>query len=343
MNGRSVWIASTVLGLLTALSGPARADWFQIEVVVFAQSTATGTEAWDPAPILAYPPDVQALRYGPPLRDLPSDETPELRTIEILWGPPRHAALSEHFQQLEGELFLRDALEAWLGPDDLQPQEAPQDSAEEAFEAAPATAPDVPAALPVLPVERAYTALPPDQRQLRSEAQRLERSGRYRLLWHEAWRQYLPDNGRSRPLLVRGGALLPDGLQHELQGSLRVYRSRFLHVETDLWLLRPTSPALASLTRPPAAPTGLDPAIAEQMQGVFANGVLADDATLRWPPDLGANDASMPLSAVEIHTLREQRRARSEELHYLDHPRLGALVLIRPYRFAPWRPRDSAQ
>jgi hypothetical protein len=31
-----------------------------------------------------------------------------------------------------------------------------------------------------------------------------------------------------------------------------------------------------------------------------------------------------------LYVLREQRRMRSGELHYEDHPRLGVLVLVTP-------------
>ena len=36
--------------------------------------------------------------------------------------------------------------------------------------------------------------------------------------------------------------------------------------------------------------------------------------------------------------MRQQRRMRSSELHYLDHPRLGVVISLSPYEFSPFLP-----
>ena len=42
-----------------------------------------------------------------------------------------------------------------------------------------------------------------------------------------------------------------------------------------------------------------------------------------------------------ITTMRESRRMRSNELHYLDHPYLGLLILVTPLEEAHTDKQDS--
>ncbi len=56
----------------------------------------------------------------------------------------------------------------------------------------------------------------------------------YQLLWHQAWQQPLVDEPDAPWIHIAGGEEV-DG-HFELEGSLRVHLSRFLHVTADLWL-----------------------------------------------------------------------------------------------------------
>lgn len=96
-----------------------------------------------------------------------------------------------------------------------------------------------------------------------------------------------------------------------LDGTLRVHRARYLHVEADLLYYRPldgdTSVAPASGDAPDAAPMldSPDTALIEHL--------LAEDDV-----------------APRLFRLTESRRMRSRELHYLDHPLFGMLVEVWP-------------
>jgi hypothetical protein len=79
----------------------------------------------------------------------------------------------------------------------------------------------------------------------------------------------------------------------ELEGTIKVILSRYLHVETDI-VLRPQSK--------------------EQPEDIFSLEVL--------------EEAEQPI-VFRLHQTR--RRMRSRELHYLDNPVIGMLVLITPY------------
>ncbi|MFM7272494.1 MAG: CsiV family protein, partial [Gammaproteobacteria bacterium] len=86
-------------------------------------------------------------------------------------------------------------------------------------------------------------------------ADRIGNSREYRLLGHYAWRQPLPAPGQAEHLLVTGGAASGD--HFELEGYITLSRSRFLHVDTTLWLnelLPPGSPAPEGSVELPALP-----------------------------------------------------------------------------------------
>ncbi len=126
----------------------------------------------------------------------------------------------------------------------------------------------------------AIAAVPREQLAYGAIVNRLKRSGRYRPLVHLGWRQ--PGLAKTEALPVRiagSSSAAPDASR--VRGTLRLYRSRYLHLEADLVYTRPSAELLAASSR-------------------FA--------------------------------LRESRRMRSGELHYLDHPLFGILVRATPYQ-----------
>jgi len=119
-----------------------------------------------------------------------------------------------------------------------------------------------------------------------------------------------------------------------------------LHIETDLWLNTFTSniglleTPWQLLPRRPSAqkhPTdwqekntepGFDPLSESQAQSLKSNR-LTDSAQI-------SEDALVELfgnqfSVERTVALRQKRRMRSNELHYLDHPLMGLLVKVTPY------------
>ena len=146
-----------------------------------------------------------------------------------------------------------------------------------------------------------------DRFQLRREANRIESHGLGRILFHGRWLQAVPPREAPDPILVSGGNRLAAAppLQ-ELVGSVGVTLGRYLHFKADLFF---HSPGLG------LAPTG---AIMD----------AGGQSLLLGEPDVGAD----PLTGGYMQ-LSESRRMRSEELHYLDHPKLGLVVRIDPVTF----------
>lgn len=139
---------------------------------------------------------------------------------------------------------------------------------------------------------------------LSPHANRLARGGAHRILLHGAWQQPVPARDAPEPILLLAGAPLPADLYGPpvlpLQGTVSVTLGRFLHVAARLWLHEPAA-------------------------------TLAPEALLR--PFSGHGELAGRLAqALEprYFELDESRRLRSEELHYLDHPRFGVLVQVLP-------------
>ena len=148
----------------------------------------------------------------------------------------------------------------------------------------------------------AYGALPASERQLNGPARSIRRSSLYELLLHQSWQQ--PIDATPTPILIQGGKQFGD--RFELEGTLSLRRQRFLHVDADVWLTEFVPVRGVPSSNSPSALKAEFPELfqaAERGRG-FAPG-------------------------SRFH-LTEKRRLRSGELHYLDHPALGVLLLITP-------------
>jgi hypothetical protein len=143
---------------------------------------------------------------------------------------------------------------------------------------------------------RAFTELGKETRNLDGIARSIRRSSGYRLLRHLAWRQPMTDEADALPVMMQLGEEL-DG-KFEIEGTLSFYRSRYLHVTTDLWFTR-------RLVADESLPL-IDQANIEE---------LLDKPT--------PTTVSVPL--------RHSRRMRSATLHFIDHPQFGMLIKIDRY------------
>lgn len=174
----------------------------------------------------------------------------------------------------------------------------------------------------------ALQPLPREDYRLDAIAGALARSAQYRPLLHFAWRQPgwerdaalpvrvnipfsadLPVYPESHPLRSPGAVTSPSGPASEtsyraemqlLEGTLMVYRSRYLHLMADL-----------------VYQERLGPSADNSLNGV---------------------DAGIVYQPIR---LQQSRRMRSNELHYLDHPRLGVIARITPVEAEPEADADQ--
>jgi hypothetical protein len=146
-----------------------------------------------------------------------------------------------------------------------------------------------------------YRWLPESSFTLGKEATALSRRGGFRVLMHGRWLQPVPARGAPEPVYIQVGPRQGD--VHALEGTLEVVLGRYLHFRADLYFHTPLlGRAPVDFPRPPS------------------------ESGTTSPP--GVTEAALEPAGVVL--LRESRRLRSGELHYLDHPKLGVLVRVEP-------------
>ncbi|MDP6190582.1 MAG: CsiV family protein, partial [Gammaproteobacteria bacterium] len=142
---------------------------------------------------------------------------------------------------------------------------------------------------------QAYTRLPESNHRLIGIKRHLQSSAEYKILFHEAWPLGI---GKQKPVIwirVNGGT--EHYGHHQLEGAIGVSMGRFLHLHTQLHLNR-----------------------------FVTNSTSADN--------IASAFISFPYQQAQVSqrfSMQQQRKMRSKELHYLDHPKLILLVRFDPY------------
>lgn len=182
------------------------------------------------------------------------------------------------------------------------------------------------------PAQEAFILLPESEQSLARHATALRRDSRFEVLFHEAWRQPITSLRNAPAILIRGGANF-DG-HTELEGSITLSLTRLLQINTHLWLTQfapndglpvdwPTLP------QPPAHPQSekLEQSLTDNTDNTghsaYSPAQFAEDSLIA-----GLADEFVPTRIVQ---LQEERKMRSKELHYIDHPLIGLIILITPH------------
>jgi len=160
---------------------------------------------------------------------------------------------------------------------------------------------------------------------LASAAARLERSGRYRVLVAAGWYEAFPPDYEGTPLRIETGDWIEGARTREVEGHITIDRQRYLHVNVDLnhWQLAEDAPALpadAATGTPQETPSPTD---APGTQDRAAAATTGESAAEQLP--VLAEPAPLEL----LTWIRETRRMRSEEIHFLDSPTIGVLVFFK--------------
>lgn len=157
----------------------------------------------------------------------------------------------------------------------------------------------------------------------------LQLSSRYRILTQQSWIQDLKPRRNAPAILIRGGREY--GEHYELEGYIRIALERYLYAQPMLWLSRfgersgnyylPRHP----YRQPPEQDSGF-------IDESFENSAEYAEF-LRQNPQLQDADPanSIPAGAEPVErivVMDQERRMRSEELHYIDHPLFGLLIMI---------------
>jgi hypothetical protein len=113
----------------------------------------------------------------------------------------------------------------------------------------------------------------------------------YRILFHQAWSQKTVDSKKAPTAFIENDRVAGVNGTHIL-GTVRLYKTRFAHVEIDLEFEK-------------GIPTRVREAFAANQQ------VALEDLPNHWR-----------------FTLKEARKIKEGQLHYIDHPLFGVLVQV---------------
>ncbi|MCH8552889.1 MAG: peptidoglycan binding protein CsiV [Natronospirillum sp.] len=164
-------------------------------------------------------------------------------------------------------------------------------------------------------IEESLIILPRPLLQFTDEARRVNESRGRRVLLHTGWN--MPVSAEANRDIIRLHAGRRFDEHYELDGTIAIHVGRFLHVETDLYQ---TQYELNQEPLPLISRDGLPTSL--MADGEFSPPMRSGGSTFRTGPRF------VPVEAAHF---AEQRRMRSNELHYIDHPRLGMLIQFTPY------------
>lgn len=148
---------------------------------------------------------------------------------------------------------------------------------------------------------------------LTAAAAAMRKAGGYRILKHIAWRQPSYGERSTRPIRIEAGTSIPAA-----------------------WVAAPAR-EIEDWRAAPTAATVPERLSRRQLEGSARVHVgkylhLNLDLLLHRPREAGNYDGVTTIDQPRLETvrIRNHRRMRSKEIHYLDHPLVGALVIAHP-------------
>jgi hypothetical protein len=261
--------------------------WFKVELLVFANETtaqpegASIAEQWEATPTLIYP---LASRF------LVDSE----RVAENATEFDGESLVDEYGRQIITILAAGEATDTAV-PDPTPPAVVPVPPTPVYQGGAPADAAPArlaPVTVKPLALPRPFVLLPGNYQEFRGKAALMQRGGRYTVLFHETWVQPVTAEKRSLPIVLdRSG----DTQQwSRLQGTINLYLSRYLHVQTNLWL-NTAGEYLAGTWHMPAPPLGPPSLIIEEQEMVDIAAAVGELPAAAVP---GAEDAADELEVT---------------------------------------------
>lgn len=184
----------------------------------------------------------------------------------------------------------------------------------------------------LMPIYPAFTDLGIKKSKLSFAKNRLKRNGQFKILSHSRWVQPLTDRKNSLPLLFQAGNLYND--QYELEGTVLMSVNRYIHIDSNLWLSSFTKNQtlldtwwLANDNEQSLAP------VLGQSQLTKSNQCTKYfDSNIQKNKIANNQEQSIDYIITQIAQMKQSRRMRSNEIHYLDHPLFGLIVTVKPYK-----------
>ena len=219
--------------------------------------------------------------------------------------------------------------------------------------------------------EQPYQILDKKLRNLNDTAKALNRR-KYKVRFHQAWRFQIDAKEQSPWVLIKTKPEVAN--RQAIEGSLRFYKSRYLHFESDLWRINFSTAENTKITLPEIPrkklnndeksllkvirfskklktltddlPKLTDFSVSEPddnykgIEDALAGYDLSDIAPLLDSPRDTTSELTKAVSIQgypisEIWPIKQSKRLQEDEVYYIDHPFMGALVTIKSFEPVP--------
>ncbi len=191
-------------------------DWYQVELIIFERIEQAGQdpELWPKNISLSYPADLGFIIDENETKDDSSeDNNPDNSTATLAEDSDIPEKVNDNSELLE--TLKRTDITDPLNKKYLELVEQSELDR-------------------ITPKEKPFILLEDEISQLKHEAHILGRDRAMRILLHKTWRQPMADKSQAPSIVITGGDRFDN--HYELEGSIKLFVSRYLHLHTDLWL-----------------------------------------------------------------------------------------------------------
>lgn len=306
-------------------------NWYQVEVILFTQNGNTGGEAPPEDYDLSFPENW--LELIDPNMPLEQDGFPLAQGSLLYESAPGNLSRTIPMAVVTDPL-VNNGLSTGQTADTEEEQYIPQ-------------------------YQAPFVLLDKEFRDLNDSAAALDRR-QYNVVFHEAWRFAADENGTDPWMLIKAGQSLEGRFQ--LEGSLRFYKSRFLHFQSNLWLLQFAN----TNGEEPGRRIDL-PALPVASEDSLVTEIIGDENEIRDEQRLEEYfiDPSTPLDSFSqaglieeiepadqsqpqkfpietVWVLKKSKRIEEQTIYYIDHPEMGIMLTIKPFTPTLLNPPEQA-
>ncbi len=159
---------------------------------------------------------------------------------------------------------------------------------------------------------RDFSLLNDNQLTLNKAKKRLQQN--YRLIMHKGWRQTLSDKDNAPKVHLIGGQHFSGSHStedYEVDGVIKLSSGRYLNVDADLLFHKPMKIISSANVE-----------LGVSAENTQATALFVEVPNKNWQED----------SAARLHSfrLKESSRLKADELHYIDHPLYGIIIVVSP-------------
>jgi hypothetical protein len=339
-------------GIAEEANDPQLDAWYQVEVVIFTQQGYAGSEQPPRKLSLDFPENILQLLdtdyIGNNYPPIDIDATEPERTIPVV--KVEDPALAFATPAFGSEVTMTEDPQPLLTPLLI-----PGITNNSDISAIPETQQEPEEEKVYIPeYEKPFIKLDRELRDLNDSARALDRRAKYNVVFHQAWRFGADKHAADPWVIIKAGKQFED--RFEIEGSLRFYKSRFLHFQSDLWLATfANTAAQATWIELPTFPAIPEPSLSDDQDSLKSLEVsinednlenfFADSVTIK-NRQIDQEEEQLPLQSTKypisnLWIFDQSKRLEEQQSYYLDHPKMGILVTIKPHEVQITNPLEE--